>query len=319
MGNQSKKQHYVPQFLLRHFSAANDDKTVFLFDKQKRETRRQAIRDVGHENYFYDPADVLSTDSFEAQLAKLEGDAAFLVREIIATGDLSRVNGHTDLLAFFLATQLFRTRQQRTGSIRIFKLLQQAFLLKGFASDFSDLGAPSQERFRSHQIEFMKQLVPIAAAELAQRSWTLLFATPPSVFVIGDHPAITWNRSEDPNVGFGLLEPGTEVYLPINPRMCLLVVADQYRERALNQLTDGVAAPAVFLSGSGPVLREHWVSKQNGLQLIFAERYVYSSTADFRFVEDLLRQHPEFAQAPGPDDEEFSDIIKMVELWRDVK
>lgn len=48
-----KKQHYVPQCYLETW-AIKGTHQVYVYDKQKKESRKNNIKDVASENYFYD-------------------------------------------------------------------------------------------------------------------------------------------------------------------------------------------------------------------------------------------------------------------------
>lgn len=50
--NTPKKQHYVPQFLLRNFAIDNTEK-LFTFDKQQNKVFSTTVRDSASENGFY--------------------------------------------------------------------------------------------------------------------------------------------------------------------------------------------------------------------------------------------------------------------------
>src|SRR5262245_5563836 len=50
-----KKQHYVPQFLLRNFGSGKSGKErVWVFDKKTKKSFLDSVRSVGHENRFYE-------------------------------------------------------------------------------------------------------------------------------------------------------------------------------------------------------------------------------------------------------------------------
>ena len=49
-----KKQHYVPQFLLRNFAIGQKSKAkLWVLDKRKGNVYQSSVHDVAHENLFY--------------------------------------------------------------------------------------------------------------------------------------------------------------------------------------------------------------------------------------------------------------------------
>jgi uncharacterized protein YjiS (DUF1127 family) len=55
MTNNTKKQHYVPQFLLRKFACFRKKRAeVWVLDKKSVQKFKSSVQDIGHENYFYE-------------------------------------------------------------------------------------------------------------------------------------------------------------------------------------------------------------------------------------------------------------------------
>ena len=52
MDDQSKKHHYVPQSVLRHFSFDQAQKWIYVFDKAQMKSFQSSILNAGSENYF---------------------------------------------------------------------------------------------------------------------------------------------------------------------------------------------------------------------------------------------------------------------------
>ena len=49
--SRAKRQHFVPQLLLRHFCAEGSNR-LWVFDKHTGKVCQQAIREIGHQKYF---------------------------------------------------------------------------------------------------------------------------------------------------------------------------------------------------------------------------------------------------------------------------
>jgi len=114
----TKRQHYVPQFLLRHFASPSD--RIWCFDKLKREIRLQGVRDSAHETQFYDNPDVAKKGiNLEKTLADFEGKVAPILKEIVGARSLLSLD--LDLrvaLVDFTLVQLFRTRASASSKHR---------------------------------------------------------------------------------------------------------------------------------------------------------------------------------------------------------
>ncbi len=63
--------------------------------------------------------------------------------------------------------------------------------------------------------------------------WDILRAAPDKPFVIGDAPAVTWERSDSNMLHFGLgfARPNVEAFLPVSPTACLHVLPRVKRTR----------------------------------------------------------------------------------------
>ena len=87
----SKKQHYVPQFLLRRFCARHQ-KTGRLWVLDKREARvyPASVRDVAHENLFYEYHDEAMHIELEGLMQRIDSRGAQIVSKIIQEGRLIR-------------------------------------------------------------------------------------------------------------------------------------------------------------------------------------------------------------------------------------
>ncbi|MBX9581501.1 MAG: DUF4238 domain-containing protein [Gemmataceae bacterium] len=101
-----KKQHFVPQFLLRNFHLAGADRSIAVYRlSDARHLPRTSVKDQAHENHFYGVAKV------EDDFARMEGAAKTLIDAAVRDGTLPdpRSSGH-HLLLTFAVLQAFRTR-----------------------------------------------------------------------------------------------------------------------------------------------------------------------------------------------------------------
>lgn len=111
----STRQHYVPQFLLRHFKSSGRLSRVWTYDKRTGATRLQSIRDSGHEKGFYEHHALKKRGvDLEAELAEFEGQVAPVIAACVHEHSLRSV-GPLERAAIlnFAFVQLFRTRAAR--------------------------------------------------------------------------------------------------------------------------------------------------------------------------------------------------------------
>ena len=98
------KQHYIPQFILRNFSA--NGKEVLYFNKNTHETEIVQIRDIFMENDLYTNNDFDTTDPYkiEKELSKLENDVAIIIKnKFLLSAEVSLTKEEDELLKLFFA------------------------------------------------------------------------------------------------------------------------------------------------------------------------------------------------------------------------
>src|SRR5205823_2451008 len=110
---EAKNQHYVPQFLLRHF-ADQESRVLYTFDKQSKRTFAANPRNLAAEGYFYEFETEWGSMSLEPGLADLETRAATILEGVIRAESIGHLSPDDRvLLAIFFAVQFTRTRQVR--------------------------------------------------------------------------------------------------------------------------------------------------------------------------------------------------------------
>ncbi len=159
MGDHTKKQHYVPQFSLRYFSAEGKGTHVYVYDKLRGESRLQSIRDVAHSNYFYNyVTESKKPATLEKDLARLEADAAKIIAQVVADESLARL-GDDDrhVLAFYTGAQLLRTLHHRAYLRQLKDALRDVLASESFDKDFwIDLDQMDENTITRHHMESMK-------------------------------------------------------------------------------------------------------------------------------------------------------------------
>ena len=98
------RQHYIPQFILRNFSA--NGKEVLYFNKNTNETEIVQIRDIFMEKDLYTNNDFDTTDPYkiEKELSKLENDVAIIIKnKFLLSTEVSLTKEEDEILKLFFA------------------------------------------------------------------------------------------------------------------------------------------------------------------------------------------------------------------------
>src|SRR5574344_1167297 len=76
----TKKQHYVPQFLLKNFTPNGE--SIFCYDKIENRISMRKIDNVACENYFYETTD-RPVNEIENKLSTIEGKTSLNIQKIV--------------------------------------------------------------------------------------------------------------------------------------------------------------------------------------------------------------------------------------------
>lgn len=107
-----KRQHYVPQFLLRGFTDDNDSLTVY--QRGKGLLTRNSTDNVALQRYYYattNKAGEIDTQTVESRLSQIEGAGSAVIQRLI-NGDNISTSARNDF-AIFLTSQDFRSPRRR--------------------------------------------------------------------------------------------------------------------------------------------------------------------------------------------------------------
>ena len=318
MSNVPKKQHYVPQFLLKNWSQGNK-KRIFVFDKKSNKSFSSSIKNIAHENNFYEDVIFGYENNTEIKLSELESDAAPIIYKIISEGTIKNLtDSEHKLLCLFSAVQMLRTNNTREFLEGFNEIISERIQDWGFDPDtevenFSNM---SKEEVKSSSISMLNSLPIELVGNFIDKELTLLKAPTNCSFYISDHPIIKHNhfpRENRGNLGVGLY--GIEIYLPISPQYCLSFLcselATEVKQSVMNHKAAkilGVAKPQDIPEAE--LMVECFENKtpcdvspdnmdfNNSNQVISSTRFVYSANNDFSLAFDMLKTNPEIATQP---------------------
>ena len=266
-----KKQHYVPQFLLKNFS--NDRGLIWYYDKHLKIIREKGAGGVAFEEYFYDKIPGVKEGSLEYTYQRAETHAAPIIQKIITQNTLSILTLDEKVaLAMFIAMQLNRTKKALKNTER----MQSEFWgpIKEFAkstgAQLDSEPGPAKDFWLS-TIENIPRYTEI----LLKKTWCLGCSN--GEFYTSDHPVVKGNyknraMSEVRGV-LGLDSDGIEIYFPLTPSLILSILCEKSYAQPNDPVQQFKAENILYV---------------NHLQIKQSDRFIFASNGDFTLVEDVI-------------------------------
>ena len=220
-GSSAKVQHYVPQFVLRHFTEHKNQ--IWVFDKQTDKKFRTNIKNIAAESGFYDFQIQGVKFTFEKSISELEHDASHVFKELVRTESLAQIDHEQRVtLSRFFAVQFVRTRQWRHVFDNITAQLTDTLKERGATEELrSELPNPTPESTKDTHMRALQDAGKFASY-FQNKNWVLLKATKKNPFWISDNPIALQNMNDYSPVGnLGLGVKGIEIYFPVSRRLSL--------------------------------------------------------------------------------------------------
>jgi len=318
VGNIPRKQHYVPQFLLKNWSQSNK-KRIFVFDKISNKSFPSSIKNIAHENNFYKDEILGYENNTEIKLSELERDVAPIIKKIVSEGTIKNLtDSEHKLLCLFSTVQMLRTNNTREFIKDANEIIAEKTQGWGHTSDndvenFSNM---SKEEVKSSSIGILNSLPIELVGNFIDKELTLLKAPVNHSFYISDHPIIKHNhfpREHRGNLGIGLY--GIEIYFPISPKYCLSFlcsdVATEVKQSVINHrvakvlgvtqqqdISEAKLMAECFKNKTPYDVSPNHMDFSNSNQVISSTRFIYSTNNDFTLAFDMLKTNPEIATQP---------------------
>jgi Protein of unknown function (DUF4238) len=229
-----KKQHFVPQFYMKNFSADAERRRISLYAiGAGRHVAGASIKDQAHKEYFYGKAGV------EDKLSQLEAVVSPIIAKAIADNTLPELmsEGHLMLLTFVL----FQDARTPAMAARMNERTEKK--VKMIAKQFPDLKADADK------MKVSDPNAPLTALQIAEElrpfvldlRWKLLENKTRRFFITSDNPVVLYNRfleKRQPQTGnTGLNCRGLQIFMPLGPRHLLMLYdGDVYRFGSRNPL-----------------------------------------------------------------------------------
>lgn len=299
----TKKQHYVPQFLLRKFATkSKKNPQIWALDKKTQTVRLSSIRDVAHENNFYEYSSSNgSRINLENLMAGIDGIGARIVRQIIESGKLLLSKEDRIWFSCFIACQMSRTPMIRKDMENLRQMIIHKWGPNVRAmGDDRPIGSLSPDDAKASSLLHLQD-VPEFAKIIESKVWTISEAPKDCPFIIGDNPVTRTNMIKRRFRGnLGLNNKGIELYMPLSPKYCIHIICPILAEAVLRtpELAD-VYINAITTGSPISLLPEN-AEFANSLQVIWSERFVYGREVSHLDTPlDMLRTNPELIEGPG--------------------
>jgi hypothetical protein len=311
----TKKQHYVPQCYLQHFTNEQSDH-LFVYDKKTKKSWKSAISDVAEEGYFYDlsfpeslNANMLAfLQSRNTTVEQLKADQtiekylANTIEDMYARLLSSIITGFVRLtpwienncyfiskeekqnFSYCLAVQLIRTRALRDSILDSADRLHQVLLDMGLPKEKAEQFTLTESQAGKIQGSMLidKGNILKFAKLLNRLTWVLGINLTTQLLYTSDSPIAQKAHVKYPFLGMaGLASPGVELSIPISPNLVLIMIDGDYHKLYASQE------------------RKYWkmnlenVRHYNARCINQSHRFVFSRIDDFQFLMDIAKKDPQ--------------------------
>lgn len=218
----TKNQHYVPQFLLRHFSCDTTRiKRINIFDINRSAVRNQSIEKVFSQNYFYDKDNRVENFINE----NIEAPASRVIDEI-ANGNFNVIDTESSVLHRFILSLFYRTpeaveRASKFVNSQLESGVRELLNLNGFDPK---AGEGSFKFRRDRLASLLTVQGTLDSIILEDLKYHIIKNETQLEFYISDHPVFIYNwlyrNLEHPGVT-SLTSLGLQIFLPLSPKLTL--------------------------------------------------------------------------------------------------
>lgn len=301
MSDSSKKHHYVPQSILKRFSADGAQKQLYVFDKARKTSFPSSIRDAGSENHFNTIEIEGQTISFEGLFQTNDDQLAILFEKIISDTSLAVLTaGDRNTLLEVVGAQIVRTKLLRTTIRSIAEQLQASMREAGlYAEEVDGFSIPTDQQIRCAALASLLDLSAIIAGLQDKR--LILFSSPaPMLLWISDNPVVVYNSF--PYGERGLSSPGVEIYFPISSELVLGLYCPSIERKIQQALStddpnfDREKYTNIYKAlrdGDTVAIDSTTCRFYNSLQVLQSNRFLYTPKDDFAYAYDILERNPE--------------------------
>jgi hypothetical protein len=311
---QPKKQHYVPQFILKEFSVGKK-KRIYTFDKKRGKSFPSHVGNSGHENNFYHHT--VHGNSMEFRLGELETILAPIIKTIIKCGTVKRLSDEDhQRICFFVAVQMSRVNSVRESMSQGLRILAEKLKDDVIAPNSSaeKLLATTEDDIKESSIDMLNNIPDSIYPHIFDKSMSLVKAPKGESFYISDNPIVKYNHIPESMGGnLGLCTKGIEIYFPISSKYCLSFLCPDFIKDVRNKAQQNNALFYSTVSTEQANLTElleqydSKITKQllsehlkfyNSIQVLNSSRFIYSNSPEFLLANVMLTNNPEILKQP---------------------
>lgn len=214
---QKKNQHYVPQFLLKRFSADNSSISKFLIQEDRIIPVCSIKNECSKDNFYSDV-------KIEEKLGEIEASNAITIKMIEEGGMRSIQQIDMEHLYAFVLLQDMRTKQAADYTGQMFEDLKKILRQKGVTEDLEkELNKVDTSEKHSAMINLLT--FTDSAENIYDLKCKLLHNKTKTPFVTSDHPVLKYDqlyeRIKAPY--YSLASVGIEYILPISPEAAIIL------------------------------------------------------------------------------------------------
>ncbi|MDD4998278.1 MAG: DUF4238 domain-containing protein [Syntrophales bacterium] len=306
-----KKQHYVPQFILKNFTSGIK-KHIYTFDKHRNIFYISAVHETACEKGFYNIRIKDLGLTIENKLACLETASSRIITKIVEGETLSGLSkSERLLLSLFCAVQFLRTSHIHEEMQEMQDNLVKWTLDQGLdVSQIENFEILSKTGLKQNHVNIINSMAMEISTHFHNKILLLKKAPPGHQFLISDNPITMHNYKPRPGRGnLGLALEGIEIHVPISSKLSLTYICPRLIDELLSKIKKysvlkilRIAFPTrmdimdefahAIQSGDAHDLDPENVEFHNSLQVIHSSRFIFSARNDFSLVQDMLQQNP---------------------------
>lgn len=273
-----------------------------MLDKKSQAIRLSSVRDVAHENRFYevsfpDGANI----EFEGLMEKMDSIGAEIIHRVLKEDQLRLSPKDMVWFSYFVACQISRTPMIRNDATNLIRMIIHKWGPDVyFEGGKKPVGEYGPEDAKLSSLACIKD-VPNLAKRLQTKVWVLSKAPKGLPFIIGDNPVTRHNMFDYwPRGSLGVDNRGIELYMPLSPSLSLHILCPWLAEKVCRNPLLSLPYTQAINHGVPILLEPQNVEFANSLQVIWAERFVFGAhQTDLDVPLDMLRTNPELIDGPG--------------------
>lgn len=285
-------QHYVPQFLLRNFkiqSYTGKESAIYTYDKVRNTSYQSTIKKTAAENYFYEARN--ENYSIEQELATYESLVSPIIAKILKNQSLKKLTKkEKKVLTRFICIQLMRGPAQREFISSLGIVLEQMNFFENI-----NIEKPTKEDDKIAHCKWILNALHDFFHVIYNKDWTLQDAGS-NELILGDNPIVLHRTFDDEynviKLGVGI--PGVEIYFPISPRYCLMLVCKSVRKKLAPTKNDiHNSCPIIkeklkIMKSYADKLRLNSTMTLDNKSIIFLNKLQYDSSTRFIYSSKLI-------------------------------